>query len=536
MEIVTLLLVMSALVNTLFGLVLLLSKDKHTSRKIYAINLVFILIWIGSMIFYRVVDANVLLVYTKFLYISASFIASSFIYFTYSFPTSESLKPSKKLLIILPNLLLILLIICSSSVISNVEPGKFGSRENSIRFGEYFILYVSYILTYFLFGFYRLYRKIVTSTDTSEKYQALYLLIGYILAACVSFTTNLILPWLGYFNFNWLGQISTVFIVIFASYAIFKHHLFNIKFVITEILVGVLWTYALVRFLLERGGQTMIINGGSLVIIVFIGVLLIKSMSKELKASEDLRLLAEDLKKLNASLRKLNEQKTESLSIASHQLRNPLTSLQGFSSLLLKGHFGKVPVKISSTIERMNKSVNSMTTLVNQYLSNQKIENDKTDCFLKKCDLKLLVSMLVDEKNETRSSGCLEISLQINPENSYLVEADSERLSEVILNLLDNATKYTQTGSINVSLTKSLDADQVILSITDTGIGINSNDLPNLFNKNYRASNARSVYKHGSGLGLYVAKKIIEQHKGMIWAESDYNGMSSVFYIKLPSL
>ena len=126
----------------------------------------------------------------------------------------------------------------------------------------------------------------------------------------------------------------------------------------------------------------------------------------------------------------------------------------------------------------------------------------------------------------------LEVSFNTDETTGYEVVADSEKLRHVILNLTDNAIKYTPQGSVNIFLKKETKKKKLLLTITDTGIGMSKETINNLFEKFSRAHDANKVNTGGSGLGLYVAKEIMKKHNAGIWVESPGEGKGSTFYLE----
>ena len=125
------------------------------------------------------------------------------------------------------------------------------------------------------------------------------------------------------------------------------------------------------------------------------------------------------------------------------------------------------------------------------------------------------------------------VCLSENSKETCLVNADKGKIKEVISNLIDNATKYTKKGGISIKLEK-VGAEKCRISVSDNGIGIPKEVMPKLFEKFSRAEDASKTNIMGTGLGLYVAKSIIEQHKGRIWAESEGEGKGSTFTVTIP--
>jgi signal transduction histidine kinase len=114
------------------------------------------------------------------------------------------------------------------------------------------------------------------------------------------------------------------------------------------------------------------------------------------------------------------------------------------------------------------------------------------------------------------------------------VKADPDKLKQVLMNTVDNSVKYTEKGSIAVSVAKDEADDSIVFKVSDTGVGIEADVIPKLFQKFSRANNANEANIHGTGLGLYIARDIMNAHGGRIWAESEGVGKGSQFYVEIP--
>ncbi len=173
-----------------------------------------------------------------------------------------------------------------------------------------------------------------------------------------------------------------------------------------------------------------------------------------------------------------------------------------------------------------------MASLVGNYLDISRIERGSTEYHFSACDIKeLVMDTLAENETLIESSGS---TVNFSPnKGSYLVSADADKLKEVISNLIGNAAKYATQSKIDIKLKKDRVNKKVLLSINDTGVGISREDLPYIFDKFKRTPTAESVDKTGTGLGLYIAKTIIDAHQGRIWAESKGLNKGSTFYIDL---
>ena len=533
MDYITLLLSIITVVNSALGLLILFSRQKQSSSTTYSVITVTTLSWIFCIIFYRLSSQENILLWTRLLYASASLIASTFLYFTYLFPIEDNLSILKKILIFIPNVIIVLLIIYSNTVIKDAEVKS--DSENVIFFGKYYLIYIVYILGYFNYSFYRIFRKYKILSDPLQKRQALFFLTGYFVSATIAFATNLILPWFNYFTLNWLGQASTVFLVTFTFYAIVKHKLFNIKAVAAELFVGLLWVIFLIRTIVSTTGLDMLLNGGILLITIVIGLLLIKSINSEVKAREKIESLAASLETANLHLKELDQQKSEFVSLASHQLRGPLTAIKGYASMLLDDDFGPIDGQVRDAVDKMYQSTQDLVVVVGDYLDVSRIEQGRMKYDFTDFDMKELVATTITELRPNIARAKLETSFDYDSGGIFMVNADQGKIRQVVGNLLDNSIKYTPKGSIHVWLQKTLE-NKILISISDTGVGIRPEVLPGLFEKFTRAPDASKTNILGTGLGLYVARKMVEAHGGKVWAESPGQDKGSTFHIELKSL
>lgn len=320
-----------------------------------------------------------------------------------------------------------------------------------------------------------------------------------------------------------------------SGYTIFRYQLFNIRVIGAQFLTFALWIFIFIRLVLSNSSQERYLNIVFLSITIIIGLLLIKSVIKEVKNREHTEQLAHELEVVNVRLKELDQQKSEFVSLASHQLRGPLTAIKGYGSMLLDGDFGEMKPEVKDAVEKIYKSTQDLVVLVGDYLDVSRIEQGRMQYDFTIFDFKNLASTVVESLKPTLEQAHLTIDFNYNDQIDYQINADQGKIKQVIGNIVDNAIKYTPRGGLHVWLTQSK-AKKVLLTITDTGVGIQRDVLPRLFEKFTRAPDASKTNIMGTGLGLYVAKKIVEAHNGRIWAESAGPGKGSTFFIELDSI
>ena len=220
------------------------------------------------------------------------------------------------------------------------------------------------------------------------------------------------------------------------------------------------------------------------------------------------------------------------VSNVSHELRTPLTSVKSYLEALDEGALTEpvAPDFIKVSLDETNRMMRMVTDLL--HLS--RIDNETSHLDVELINFTAFITFILNRFDKMRSQDDEKKYELVRdyPINSVWIEIDTDKMPQVIDNILNNAIKYSPDGGkITVSM-KTTD-DQMILSISDQGLGIPKQDLPKIFDRFYRVDRARSRAQGGTGLGLAIAKEIIKQHKGFIWAKSEY-GKGSTFTIVLP--
>ncbi|TKC07704.1 PAS domain S-box protein [Pedobacter frigoris] len=222
--------------------------------------------------------------------------------------------------------------------------------------------------------------------------------------------------------------------------------------------------------------------------------------------------------------------KNDFIGMASHELKTPLTSMKGYIQMLIKVNRQNNDLN-TDMLEKANSQVGKMTAMINSFLNVSRLESGKIYMEIQEFDLAELIEEAEEETNATISSHIVIFNPVVEP---MVVNADRDKIGQVIHNLISNALKYSTAGStIEVSCFK--DKGMVNVSVKDRGMGIKSDDLPNIFDRYYRVEGSQMFSISGFGIGLYLCKEIIERHKGEISAISDF-GVGSTFTFSLPLL
>lgn len=255
------------------------------------------------------------------------------------------------------------------------------------------------------------------------------------------------------------------------------------------------------------------------------------------RATEHLRKKNEELHKANIKLKELDQAKSDFLSLASHQLRAPLSITKGYVSMILEGTYGACPQEMIDPLEMVYNGNERLVKFVNNLLDVSRMESGRLEYIFKEVDLAEMASSVVKELKLAADKKDLYLDLKID--NSVpKIQADDEKLRQVVMNLVDNAIKYTAKGGVSVNLKHGKNKEGkngLIFSVTDTGRGMEENDKASLFQKFSRGKGISRIHTEGTGLGLYVAAKIVEAHHGIIWADSPGKDQGSTFAFWVPA-
>lgn len=238
-----------------------------------------------------------------------------------------------------------------------------------------------------------------------------------------------------------------------------------------------------------------------------------------------------ELRQSNQQLQRLDEAKDEFVSMASHQLRTPLTSVKGYISMVLEGDVGKITAMQRQLLEEAFTSSERMVHLINDFLNVSRLQTGKFVLEEKAVNLAKVIDREVEGLQTTAKAHGLKLHYH-KPGYFPVLYLDESKIQQVLMNFIDNAIYYSHEGTtIEVSL--AVEEGYAVLKVNDTGIGVPKSEQAHLFTKFYRASNARKQRPDGTGVGLFLAKKVISAHGGTIVFESE-EGKGSTFGFRLP--
>ncbi|MBN1802296.1 MAG: PAS domain S-box protein [Candidatus Lokiarchaeota archaeon] len=248
-------------------------------------------------------------------------------------------------------------------------------------------------------------------------------------------------------------------------------------------------------------------------------------------------LLSRDVsehKKLEESLKEINNLKTELIRRTSHELKTPLIAIKGFTDLLLTLHKEKLVPPVLSIVSEIKKGCTRLENLVFDLLESSKLESGQVHLKKSKEDISFLIKYTIEEISYL--AGSRNQIIQENLDHNLECNIEKERIHDVILNLLTNAIKNTPPKGTIIITSQQKDYE-IIISIEDNGVGITPEEMPRLFTqfgKIERYGQGMDLGIEGTGLGLYLSKKIVELHGGRIWAESEGRNKGAKFSFTIP--
>ncbi len=233
-------------------------------------------------------------------------------------------------------------------------------------------------------------------------------------------------------------------------------------------------------------------------------------------------------------LRDLDQAKSDFLSMVSHELRSPLTSIKGYTALILGGRVGEVNPKQRKFLEIVANQSNHLTKLISDLLDLSRIESGKIVLRKEKVQLKIITELIAERMKLQLDTKSINFKVDISDKLPFIL-GDGERMLQVFSNLISNALKFTsEGGSITIKIWQ--EDNNVKACFIDSGIGLSQEAITKIFSEFYQVDSSATRQVGGAGLGLAIVKKIIEAHEGKVWAESEGINKGTKVYLQIPAL
>ena len=454
----------------------------------------------------------------RFIYAGAVFVPTLMYHFSRVFCNIKA----KKFLLILGYISSVVFLLLSRTdyFVSGLFRYPWGVHTQAKFLHNIFLIEFCFFLFLSIQNFYKYYKS--GALGRAKKLQAKWVFIAFSILVVMGLPAYLPAYKISIFPFSYF---SGLFFSVFLAYAILKHHLMNIRVVATEFFVGIIAFVLLVEILISETFSEIIFRSIIFLSFCFVGYLLIRSVQDEIKRRVELQRLYEEVEKLSKA-------KTEFLSIASHQLRTPLTAIKGYVSLVLEGTYGKLNEKTWEILDRVYKSNERLVKLINNLLNISRIESGKIELNPEDVRMEDVISDIIKELENEAKKKNLYLKWDVPKAALPKIRTDKEKIREVIFNVIDNAIKYTASGGAEI--TCEVLGDFLRIKIKDSGAGMTQEEIAGIFKSFARGETGTKIWTGGTGLGLYVAKKFVEIQHGKIWTESEGKDKGSTFFVELP--
>lgn len=469
---------------------------------------------------------------TRIIFASSSLMNSSLLLFAMSFPDEliSKKKRNKKLLTIVTTIGVstFFFILFREEIIREYSTQLTPEgRFVGVTYGPFGgIIQLYYLLTGILTLGVLLLKKRQNKGKTSKVEQVNYALIGFSISAFGIVVPNLALPLIGITTFNWLGPLFSLAMIGFIGAAVLRLNLWDTKLVLSEILLGSMGVIITVFLFLSSSWVELLLNLTTLIIFLVLASILLREVLSGLSRTNKLR-------RANKKLTETIEAKDNFLRMTSHQLRTPLTSLNGFLSMVVDKDNKEYSLDQKSYHDVIKVYINSqrLASVVNDILTVNAINAGRFGLNIRKDeDVEFIVQMILLERKSLIEYYERDIEYRKKGEK-FIADIDPTRFREIIQNLIDNAVIYAKKN-ILVELVDMPHDIRVI--ITDDGIGFTPYEKRKMSDRSYRGKEAIARHPNGSGMGLFIVETIVKAHGGSFKVHSEGRGQGTVIIVELP--
>lgn len=501
---------------------------------------------------YRIDRSLLAFVLLRFTIFSVTWQTLAFLLFTLAFPDRESSVPRFVRIALFAFTTCVSLLTLTPLVFKDIDmlssTGRIISVINGPALPIFGMTTVGFSIAGVLIFFIKMWRSRVEQR-VAYRPVALGLLGMFILII----TSNFLLPVLwDNVDFIPFGALFVFPFIITTTFAIVRSNLFQVRMISAEGFVLLLLLLNLLQITQSQTASEFIVRGIIVLSILAISILLIRSVLREVKQRERLEQLTRELDAANAQLAQTNEKlegmneklekmdalKSEFVSMAGHQLRGPMTVIKGYISLILDGTIKGANAAVKDALKRAMFSTEQLIKLIASLLDLSRIEAGKIKYEMVEGDLARIISEVMDKFKEIGKKKGVTLTFENHTADAQVKFIfDRDKIREAVVNLVDNAIKYSfEGGRIAVALdtTGSGGDARARISVRDGGIGIKHEDIGKLFDKFSRTEEAKNHDPNGLGIGLYFAKRVVQDHGGRTGVESEGIGHGSTFWLELP--
>ena len=501
----------------ILGFVIYLGDRKSITNRSFLYLAVSASFWsILNYLSYQSDSADITLLLLRLLMFSAVWFAFSLFQLLYVFPQKEVKFPSWYRFILTPAVILVLLLTLTYFVFGHIVGEVKAGQVANVAKGLGIIPFA--ILVFFLVGggIYRFIKRVIAA-NKKERGPLKIVLKGIIITFTLIISLNFVLPaFFSNYIFIPFGAFFIFPFVTFTGYAIYKHQLFNLRSTAVAGLTVVLSIASFSEIIFAEDIQTVIYRSSVFMIVLIVSFLMNKFVQTISEQGEQLQVA--------------NERQEDLIHFITHQVKGFFTKSKYIFSTMLDGDYGRLEGKIEVIAKEGLRSDNDGIAMVQDVLNTANIKSGLVKYSKDILDFKSLVLSVISEQDKNAQDKNLSFETNISEED-FKTSGDEFQLKHVIKNLIDNSIKYTPTGKITVSLSKT--DGKILFSVKDTGVGISKEDKEKLFTEGGKGKNSQKINVDSTGFGLFIAKSIVLAHNGKIWAESEGEGKGSQFFAEL---
>lgn len=510
------------------------NDPKNNVNKYFSIASILLVIWlVSNQLSNTLSEYHTVLWLNKIIFSSTSLFVLFLVYFSILFPKGKTLTLKAKLAYGLPALLVSVLSLTDLIVKDIIIKPD----QSEVVFGKLNIIYSIQLISYVIISFVMLIRNFLLSKGET-RIQIRLLFSGFVSFIVLVLITNLALPQLfNNFSLTTYGSYTVILLLGFTAYAILKHHLLNIRIVLTESVTFLVAVVLIIQIILSGSRTITIMNSIVILFVIYGGYLIAKSVKNETERREQVELLAAKLDEANKHLEELDEAKDNFLSMAAHELNTPIAAIEGYLSMIIDEKMaGELNEKLTGYLKNIYGSSKRLANLVKNLLNVSRIESNRIHLLYSEVQTEDIIDQAITEikikADEVGHKLIFEKPSPALPKTWF----DVDRITEVLINMIGNAIKYTDPpGKITVST--HTDGDKIVVAIKDNGRGIPEEKDGHIFEK-FSQVNVMKDQVKGTGLGMFIVKNLIELHKGKVWYKSsvDEKDHGTTFYFSLPIL
>ncbi len=501
-------------VSLFLALFIFIKNPKSLSSRWFFITTILLSVWLFSdLVLWASEKPSLIMFFWSLLVLIEPIIYVGMLFFVYAIVDKKSLSFNKKL-IALGLLLPTVILTPTSLAIKEFDLTNCWREaiEGNLAFYGYAIevIFALWILGFGLKRFFQFKDKAERAKVFLVTTGAVFFLLSFAMGNVVG---SLLVDW----QIGQYGLFGIPVFVAMIAYLIVKYHVFNINLMATQLLVVTLWVLTLAILFLRSIETVQIVVFATLILFTILGYLFIKSVQTEVRQREELQVA--------------NKGQENLIHIMNHQIKGYLGKGKNIFNELLTDSDYALPESAKPMVDEGLRSMTEGVDFVQQVLKGSSAMSGQLVYTMNPLNFRSVAYVATEEMGELAKEKNLSIEFKSDAEE-YKVVGDETQIREAVKNLISNSLNYTEHGGAKVCMKKS--GRKVLLSVTDTGIGIVKEDMDRLFQKGGRGKDSLKYNVNSTGYGLAFVRGVVEAHKGRAWAESAGVGKGSTFYIELP--